>query len=91
MQRTSLILSTATALTLLGACSQTDQQPATDINTAETTETPVERAADLPAGTTIKADDGSKIKKQEDGDIKIKDANGNKVKRDADDGTVKVK
>ncbi|NVO30623.1 hypothetical protein [Hymenobacter lapidiphilus] len=92
MQRVSLLLSTATALTLLlGACSQTTEQPATDISTAETTETPVERAADLPAGTTIKGDDGSKIKKQADGDIKIKDVNGNKIKRDADDGTVKVK
>ena len=51
----------------------------------------MERAEDMPAGTTIKGSDGSKIKKQEDGDIKIKDADGNKVKRDADDGEVKVK
>jgi len=53
--------------------------------------TAMERAEDMPAGTTIKGSDGSKIKKQEDGDIKIKDADGNKVKRDADDGEVKVK
>ncbi|NVO84032.1 hypothetical protein [Hymenobacter terrestris] len=90
MQRVSLLLSTATALLLLfGACSQTTEQPA--VVETPATETPIERAADLPAGTTIKGDDGSKIKKQADGDIKIKDANGNKVKRDADDGTVKVK
>lgn len=53
--------------------------------------TAMERAEDLPAGTTIKGEDGSKIKKQDDGDIKIKDAAGNKVKKDADDGEVKVK
>lgn len=51
----------------------------------------MERAEDMPAGTTIKGADGSKIKKQDDGDIKIKDAEGNKVKKDADDGEVKVK
>ncbi|UOR05079.1 hypothetical protein MUN82_19345 [Hymenobacter aerilatus] len=53
--------------------------------------TAMERAEDMPAGTTVKGADGSKIKKQEDGDIKIKDAAGNKVKKDADDGEVKVK
>lgn len=53
--------------------------------------TPLEQAADLPAGTTVKGADGSKIKKQADGDIKYKDANGNVVKQDADDGTVKAK
>ncbi|WP_019948195.1 hypothetical protein [Hymenobacter aerophilus] len=84
MQRLSLLLSTAL---LLGACSQTTETPAS----TPAPETPMEQAADLPAGTTIKADDGSKIKKQADGDIKIKDADGNKVKQDADDGTVKVK
>ncbi|QNE40972.1 hypothetical protein F1C16_16060 [Hymenobacter sp. NBH84] len=54
-------------------------------------QTAMERAEDMPAGTTIKGADGSKIKKQDDGDIKIKDAEGNKVKKDADDGEVKVK
>ncbi|WP_188813785.1 hypothetical protein [Hymenobacter cavernae] len=52
---------------------------------------PMEQAADLPAGTTVKGADGSKIKKQADGDIKVKDAEGNVVKKDTDDGTVKVK
>lgn len=54
-------------------------------------ETPMEQAADLPAGTTVKGADGSKIKKDADGDIKYRDANGNVVKQDADDGTVKAK
>ncbi|MBO3270099.1 PepSY domain-containing protein [Hymenobacter defluvii] len=54
-------------------------------------QTAMERAEDMPAGTTIKGADGSKIKKQDDGDIKIKDAEGNKVKKDADDGELKVK
>ena len=81
-----LLLTGATTLTLLAACSQ--DQPATSTPAAET---PMERAEDLAPGTTIKGDDGSKIVKQADGDIKVKDANGNVVKRDADDGTVKMK
>ena len=75
------LLAGACAALLLGACSQ--EQPAE--------KTPLEKAADLPPGTTIKGEDGSKIKKQADGDLKVKDAEGNKVKQDADDGTVKVK
>lgn len=75
-----LLLPCALVALLASACSQ--EQPAS---------TPMEQAADLPAGTTIKGADGSKIKKQADGDIKYKDANGNVVKKDADDGTVKVK
>ncbi|MBC6991914.1 MULTISPECIES: hypothetical protein [Hymenobacter] len=51
----------------------------------------MEKANELPAGTTVKGADGSKIKKQADGDIKVKDAQGNVTKQDADDGTVKVK
>lgn len=35
--------------------------------------------------------DGSKVKVKADGDLKIKDAEGNKVKVDGDDGTVKMK
>lgn len=73
---------------LLGACSSPDQPATTETPAAET---PMERAADLAPGTTIKGDDGSKIVKQADGDIKVKDADGNVVKRDADDGTVKMK
>ena len=53
--------------------------------------TPLEQAADLPAGSTVKGADGSKIKKQADGDIKYKDAEGNVVKQDAEDGTIKAK
>ncbi|MFD2784287.1 hypothetical protein [Hymenobacter rubripertinctus] len=82
-----LLLASATALSLLAACSQ--EQPATTAPPAA--ETPMERAEDLAPGTTIKGADGSKIVKQADGDIKVKDANGNVVKRDADDGTVKMK
>ena len=39
----------------------------------------------------IKGDDGSKFKVKGDGDIKIKDAQDNKAKIDADDGTIKIK
>ncbi|MDU0370533.1 hypothetical protein ACFPAF_09035 [Hymenobacter endophyticus] len=35
--------------------------------------------------------DGSKMKVKADGDVKIKDAEGNKMKMDGDDGTVKMK
>jgi len=35
--------------------------------------------------------DGSKVKVKADGDVKIKDAEGNKMKMDGDDGTVKMK
>ncbi len=72
-----LFLLLASATLSLASCSQD--------------KTAMERAEDMPAGTTIKGADGSKIKKQDDGDIKIKDADGNKVKKDADDGEVKVK
>ncbi|SDY21650.1 hypothetical protein SAMN04488069_106248 [Hymenobacter psychrophilus] len=87
----TILLSAAAAL-LLSACSQTtDPSVGEPADAPATTETPLEQAADLPPGTTIKGADGSKIVKQADGDIKVKDADGNKVKRDADDGTVKVK
>lgn len=35
--------------------------------------------------------DGTKMKVKADGDVKIKDAEGNKMKMDGDDGTVKMK
>lgn len=38
-----------------------------------------------------KMDDGSKIKVKSDGDVKMKDAEGNKLKMASDDGTVKYK
>lgn len=71
MQRMSLLLSAAAAAALLlGACSQTtDPSVGEPADAPAATETPMQQAADLPPGTTIKADDGSKIKKQADGDI----------------------
>ncbi|NVO30725.1 hypothetical protein [Hymenobacter lapidiphilus] len=39
----------------------------------------------------MKGEDGSKMKIKADGDVKIKDAEGNKAKMDGDDGTVKMK
>ncbi|WP_324670721.1 hypothetical protein [Hymenobacter sp. GOD-10R] len=75
----TLLLLLCVAGATLASCSQ------------EKSSTPLEQAADLPAGTTVKGADGSKIKKQADGDIKYKDADGNVVKKDADDGTVKAK
>ena len=45
----------------------------------------------MEAGSKMKGDDGSKLKVKADGDVKMKDAEGNKAKMDADDGTVKMK
>lgn len=45
----------------------------------------------MEAGSKMKNDDGSKVKVKADGDVKIKDAEGNKMKLDGDDGTVKLK
>ena len=53
--------------------------PAADMNSAS--------SSSMDAG----AADGGKMKVQADGDIKIKDAAGNKTKVDGDDGTVKLK
>jgi len=79
MKTQALFLLLSCAAAVLGSCS------------SDKAETPLQQAADLPAGTTIKGADGSKIKKQADGDLKVKDAQGNVVKQDADDGTVKAK
>ncbi|UYZ61552.1 hypothetical protein [Hymenobacter weizhouensis] len=45
----------------------------------------------MEPGSKMKNDDGSKVKIKADGDVKIKDAEGNKMKMDGDDGTVKMK
>ena len=66
-----------------------------DASTMSTTDN---TAADaMPSGSTssnmksMDAGEGGKIKVKADGDIKIKDAAGNKTKVDGDDGTVKMK
>lgn len=52
----------------------------------------IERAAaGVAPGTKVKGPDGSKIEVDKDGDIKIKDAQGNVAKKAGDDGTVKLK
>ena len=56
-------------------------------------------SAAAPAGTDVtgtevgktKMADGSKMKVSADGDVKVKDAEGNVTKVDGDDGTVKIK
>ena len=57
------------------------------------TMTPADNATDNGAMQTgkTKMDDGSKIKVKSDGDVKMKDAEGNKLKMAGDDGTIKVK
>jgi hypothetical protein len=40
---------------------------------------------------TMSAGEGGKMKVKADGDIKVKDAQGNKMKMDGDDGTIKAK
>ncbi|MDQ2793739.1 MAG: hypothetical protein M3Y12_07000 [Bacteroidota bacterium] len=54
---------------------------------------PADNAMDnsqMATGKT-KMEDGSKIKVKSDGDVKIKDAEGNKMKMAGDDGTMKMK
>jgi hypothetical protein len=51
-------------------------------------------STDAAAGTGTMSSgsaDGGKVKVKADGDIKIKDAEGNKMKMDGDDGTIKAK
>ncbi|MBT9393423.1 hypothetical protein KLP40_09630 [Hymenobacter sp. NST-14] len=62
-----------------------------DDNTMSSSSSDDMTSSELEPGTKIKGDDGSKLKVQADGDVKIKDAEGNKAKMDADDGTVKMK
>ncbi len=48
--------------------------------------------SDMSTSTdTDMSDEGSKVKVKADGDIKMKDANGNVTKMDGDDGTIKMK
>ena len=58
-------------------------------------EAPAATSADMNAPETTTMDskmaDGSKVKVKADGDVKMKDAEGNKMKMDGDDGTVKMK
>ena len=48
-------------------------------------------AAPETAAGSMSAGEGGKLKVKADGDVKIKDAEGNKAKIDGDDGTVKLK
>lgn len=73
-----LLLGCTTAIAL-GACS------------SNKTETPLQQASGLPPGTTSKGADGSKIKKQVDGDLKVKDAPGNAVKQQVDTSPVEAR
>lgn len=50
-----------------------------------------DNSASSSAETGSMSSEGGKMKVQADGDIKIKDAEGNKAKIDGDDGTVKLK
>ena len=45
----------------------------------------------MSGSTGTMSGDGGKVKVKADGDVKIKDAEGNKVKIDGDDGTIKTK
>lgn len=48
-------------------------------------------STDASASSATDMSDGTKVKVKGDGDVKIKDAEGNKMKMDGDDGTVKMK
>jgi hypothetical protein len=55
-----------------------------------TTSSDMNNSSSDMSGSTMSAD-GGKMKVKADGDIKIKDAEGNKMKVDGDDGTIKSK
>ena len=61
-----------------------------DMNSATTT-TDAGMSSGAATGTVTMPADGGKVKVKADGDIKIKDAEGNKTKVDGDDGTIKTK
>ena len=61
-----------------------------DMNSATTT-TDASMSSGAATGIGTMPADGGKVKVKADGDIKIKDAEGNKTKVDGDDGTIKTK
>ena len=63
-----------------------DEEPAMSTTTDASTGT-----TDASTTGSMSGGEGGKVKIKADGDIKIKDAQGNKTKVDGDDGTVKMK
>ncbi|MBC8084444.1 MAG: hypothetical protein H7Z21_14695 [Hymenobacter sp.] len=63
----------------------------TDDSAAPTDMGNMDSPASAPAETGSMSDGEGKLKVKADGDVKIKDAAGNKAKIDGDDGTVKLK
>ena len=66
-----------------------DASMSTTSDMSSTTTTDASTSTD--AGSMSGSADGGKVKVKADGDIKIKDAQGNKMKMDGDDGTIKAK
>ena len=63
--------------------SSSDMSPSSDMSNSAST------SSDMSSSTM--SADGGKMKVKADGDVKIKDAQGNKLKIDGDDGTLKEK
>ena len=66
-----------------------DNMSSSDMSNTSDMSTSAPASSDM-SGSSMSAD-GGKVKVKADGDIKIKDAAGNKTKVDGDDGTVKMK
>ena len=62
-----------------------------DVNASATTTADANANTGNPSGDAMSGSVGGKVKVKADGDIKIKDAQGNKTKIAGDDGTIKTK
>ena len=73
------------------AMSSSDMSSGSDMNSTTTTTDASTSTTTTNDGDAMSLGDGGKVKVKADGDIKIKDAQGNKMKVDGDDGTIKGK
>ena len=62
-----------------------------DMNSSTTTPDASANTGNTSGGDAMTGSAGGKVKVKADGDIKMKDAQGNKTKIDGDDGTIKAK
>jgi hypothetical protein len=65
--------------------------PSSDMSVGQASATTTDASTTTGDAGTMSAGEGGKMKVKADGDIKVKDAEGNKMKVDGDDGTIKAK